>query len=75
MAAPTSALQDQGLLASSLSTGINCGMLAASTNSAVLAIVSALGSVSSYLSFAYSGRTHAQGGMIQYGHSKNVMSF
>ena len=50
--APTSALQVQGLLASSLTTGINCGMLAASTNSAALAIVSALGSVSSYLSFA-----------------------
>jgi hypothetical protein len=64
-----------GLLASSLTAGINCGMLAASTNSAALAIVAALNSVSSYLSFAYSGRTHSQGGMIQYSHGANGMYF
>ena len=50
--APTSALQMSGIMASTLATGINCGMLPASTNSAMLAIVAALGSVSSYLAFA-----------------------
>ena len=73
--APTSSLQVGGLIATTLASGVNCGMLAASTNSAMVAIVAALGSVSSYLAFAYNGRTYTQGGFIQYSHGANGMYF
>ena len=73
--APTSSLQVGGLIASTLASGVNCGMLAASANSAMVAIVAALGGVSSYLAFAYNGRTYTQGGYIQYSHGANGMHF
>ena len=73
--APTSSLQVAGLLASTLTTGINCGMVAASTNSPVLSLVAGTSGVSSYVSFTYTGRTYLQGGLIQYSHSVNAMYF